>query len=608
MAIDSTPLGELLLKKRRGVLSPFEDSELRSTLQGAAKKLLLQYPETSKTKLRRSSAEKTLADRVSSGAFPNLKPLILTEEFDVFPRQRISIWLAMDLSEHANTDDLSDDLKRSLGPILEPTSPNWEPCVLETASNCLAAILLAGLPDRSEDEIKWWQPDYLSVPFRQSLGIRHRLFDVLSVIRYYPGDLINIAEGNSIISVANAFLIPAEAIIETCEKINTLLKWQLRSCFSRILSNKLEVERPTAEFWARFGQQVFWTFLQGIRGRDTSFGIGKNKEIHTFEYLKSAANAFFLKNDELQKYIELDLGLRRKMSCEDEFKDFEDVSNRAINEMLGEAYGDCRLEIEPNHQNVRNFAYRRQFCFVVSLSLPPVDGDVLNVDDPEFQNVLRRQDKIPRYSTVLAKDSRNLTTDRSRNRKPVKRKYVIRFYWILLMACRKRVQRSVLRDVLPRWTETPTRLRAQNPVSKSRVEGALSTEVNLNSDALSDCMEDIRIYIETLRVELLEGSTARLGASCETIINEVFALTREYVRDKYYKKVKSWEFDQIVDFYKSKKDQITMDFESQLLAEQKEILSQNNFTDNQVVTNGGDCKSRIAEEFGWMNPQLEDRN
>jgi hypothetical protein len=272
--------------------------------------------------------------------------------------------------------------------------------------------------------------------------------------------------------------------------------------------------------------------------------------------------------------MEVDLREPGRGVLEKEVKDFESVSDRAIGEMCKESYGDCRLKLEPNHIRVKNFAYRDQFCFVLSPSLPEVDGEILSIDDPQFQNVLSRQDRIPLYSSVLAKDSRNQISHGQKIHMPVARRHVKKLYWPLLKESGKKIKRSVLRDVLPMWTELPVLLPSKDSYLCEQNKATPPVDNKLISDHAGDCIEDINRFIETLQLELLEASRDTMEGLYTEKIRHLFNCSMEYIAKKYYRKIDDQEFLNLVEFYKKKKNEVEARYKDEIYLENEQIRQQ----------------------------------
>jgi hypothetical protein len=189
---------------------------------------------------------------------------------------------------------LAEDLKKfnPKGEGIEPTlkkaidalfSFSVDSCVSwtneshEKAAVCLTDSLFNVLRKQPTTQVTWWQPGYLRVPFRQILGVKNQLSDVITIIKYSP----YFSEQENIYPNGTLSITPRQILEETFNKIKKVMRYRLRLYFERHLSNNLHIADITNGFWNRFEEEIFWLFLTGIRGgdnsgRDDSFKIESN--------------------------------------------------------------------------------------------------------------------------------------------------------------------------------------------------------------------------------------------------------------------------------------------------------------------------------------------
>jgi hypothetical protein len=495
MPTDSTPLGALLLKKRKNVLSRAENERLQSEVLGAARKLLLQYPETTKPNPPRSSAEMTLAGRVKGDDSHPLKLLVLDENAELLPRLRISVWLALHLHDHGKPEDLGEDLAEAFAPLRNPTGPNWTLEALENAVNCLSESLLAEFNIRGEDEFKWWQPDYLSVPFRRILGIDWQLSDVISTLQYYPGELITPSGRKIIVNRSiHTLPLPTEKLLSTCNQIKEQIGKGILSYWSLSATDVFK-ERVNKN-------DIFWYFYASVRSKIAQrylFLIPKTG-IHLISIIKN------LTVDFLHRYLSPESSTERK--------DYDLELKNSLQKVADEALADLKKKYQDdpivNSSNVVQRNYEKQLWWIESKDLPSLQTHMVpisNSEDEELSSVLMLIPPIEPWERRLAQDKRNR---RDTNHRPVKPREVIDLYYNLLSRIRRKIERKILRQSLT------DRYQASFKETHRVQRGHVNTETVLNlqhtldisarNGGLEDIFELIRIRVDTLYIEHLTAN------------------------------------------------------------------------------------------------------
>jgi hypothetical protein len=496
MAIDSTPLGELLLKKRGGVMSRAENDLLRSEVLGAARKLLLEYPETSKNNPTRSSAENTLVRCVQDKESHRLRHLVLAENANVVPGLRISIRLAIDLHDHGTPANIGEDLAASLEPLLNPRGPNWTVEALENAVDCLSESLWTSLSLREEDEFKWWQPDYLSVPLRRILCIDWQLSDVISALRYCPNELVKPAnDGKGIHPNQPTVIIPDKTLLETCGEIRKNIS---------IAINSLDCSDQGAE-----PDNIFWYFFHSLRGKLDSnrfFSIPRNG-IHSYSLIRNLTTNF-LKN---YYYLAMpdvnDAGFIQK-----ELK-------KSLKDVAVGALGDLKRKYQKgptvHHNKVRGNDFDSQLWWMDGGGLSEIKPEpVCCKSDEEFSLCLTKCAPIEPYGRILIGDRRNREDV---NHNTVKPRHALELSEFLLRNVRRQFQKRILIEALFDRYEASFNVKYRRSEIRSVTGNSCAPMVKVrNKNRVEDYCELIRIKFDSWYIEF-ECAKNIPDASAETI-------------------------------------------------------------------------------------------
>jgi hypothetical protein len=163
--------------------------------------------------------------------------------------------------------------------------------------------------------------------------------------------------------------------------------------------------------------------------------------------------------------------------------------------------------LEPTHRGVRQFQYNSQFCFGVDGDSNEPDGTITVCDDLELRDFLSNQPKMPPYETILARDSRNQCENLTRQRSPLKRAHLIQFYWALVKTIRKKIQRRVLREILPDCVDRSTiasarRPNRRRPNGRDRLNLRSPDAVELPPDRLEEYRDQLEEHFKTIQLEL----------------------------------------------------------------------------------------------------------
>jgi hypothetical protein len=348
------------------------------------------------------------------------------------------------------------------------------------------------------------------------LGIKNQLSDVITIIKYSP----DFSQGQNIQLNGTLSIIPEEILKETLNKIKKVMSYRLRLLFERRLSKAPCSRNPmiasmTNGFWAEFHEEIFYEFLVGIRGGGHSFKEGYSFKIESdliinrFRLIEWLSDRFFNEYNELKHFLETcdpkETKNQNARLRHEDIRQFQEVSDRALNTMLQRGDRGWQLEVDPTHKNIKRFQYNLQFCFGLNRDSDEPNGTVEVCDDPELINFLTGQPKIPPYETILARDARNQCENLTRQRSPLKRKHVIQLYWALVKAIRKKIRRSVLREILPDCVDCSTKPIAQSRYQRSRLDPRNADSVELppdEPDKLEEQKNNLKVYFETIEIEL----------------------------------------------------------------------------------------------------------
>ncbi len=493
--MESTRLGTQLLNRRAGKASQTELEELRGDLIGAAKKLLLEYPEGSRRRTSRSANENRLEKELRKGRFPDLAELALGDE-EVDPMLRISLRLALDIREHGAPREIPAQLVEALAPLLNPIGPHWTRETLHTAASELADTLLAELQNKQEDYFRWWQPDYLSVPLRRILCIDWQLSDVISALRYYPGRLIEFCSETGIRPARHLSAIPDQVLVETCGNIKNHIERTIRNCFSgnKIMDNYF---RP---------ETICYLFFESLRLGCGSAYSGNNATLNLPSLPKGQIDSYKIIGISIEDYIKKEIQGEKFIESvnqeEEEIRSFQDVAYKAIGELKNRYKYDPKVIVaDPINRD-----HGSQLCWMVSSSLPDLRlGDVITMNDEEFAVTLANHPPISPYVQSLRRDRRN---NESISHAPVKRRDAVSLCDFLLRKVRRKIPKKIFRDALiDRFKASFNMMRPRPPELRERKnETRIPIAQAEEPLKVRDCWERILDSLDSLEIERMCGN------------------------------------------------------------------------------------------------------